>query len=56
MRNCGPSMGEEKEDLKDEVSSTEERVLEGERVEELRKENKVKKCPFRGLLSFYEKN
>ena len=53
IKNCSPVPNDELEDSNEEVSSTEERVRKGKQLKELKKQNRVKKCPYLGCNKIY---
>ena len=54
LKLCGHYVPDEKEDIVSEVSSTEERVIEGKRLEDIKYKNRIKKCPFSGCRKVYK--
>ena len=54
IRDCNEIEQELLEELKEEVSSTEERISKGERRRLLMKKKKIKRCPYRGCNKEYK--
>jgi len=54
LKICVDYSTEEKESLDEEVSSTEERIREGDRIKDMKYDNRVKKCPYNGCKKVYK--
>ena len=54
MKSCDYHEAEMEEEIKGEVSSTEERIKEGERQKDIKYKKRVKKCQFRGCGIVYK--